>query len=116
MLRWPSGRPTSKSVTPIAVLHNITSFNRSAKLDVLSGCVRNALRTGFTCSYMFLHVFACFGRFLMFLHVFAYFGQKSGRPVFGVFVKHVVELYNPVKTKHVMFPQAMDQTLSVREH
>ena len=65
-----------------------------------------------TCSYMFLHVLGVFLCSYMFLHVLG----KKWSPDFGVFVKHVVELYNPVKTKHVMFPQAMDQTLSVREH
>ena len=51
----------------------VLRYNRSAKLDVLSGCARNTLRTGFymflhalTCFYMFLHVL---GSFYMFLHV-----------------------------------------------
>ena len=70
----------------------------------------------FTCSYMFLHVLHVFGVFYMFLHVFTCFGQKSGSPIFGVFVKHVVELYSLVKTEHLMFKQAMGQTLPVRDH
>ena len=51
---------------------------------------------------MFLHVLA---GFYMSLHAFTCFGQKSGRPIFEVFVKHVVELYSLVKTDHLMFPQ-----------
>ena len=69
--------------------------NRSAKLDVFKGCARNALRTGF---YMFLHVLLCFGRFLhvltclgQFLHVLTCSEQKTGRPIFGVIFKHVIE-------------------------
>ena len=51
--------------------------NRSEKLDVLSRCARNALRTGFTCFYTFLHVFTCSLRFGG--------GEciKSGLPIFG---------------------------------
>ena len=73
--------------------------------------------------YMFLHVLTFFERFLhvftcsyMFWAVFTCFGQKSGRPIFGVFVKHVVELCSLVKTEHGVFPQAMGQMLPVREH
>ena len=61
--------------------------------------------------YMFLHVFTCF--YMFFLHVFTCFGQKSGRPILGLFVRLVVELYSLVKTEHVMLPQA---THGFREH
>ena len=55
-------------------------------------------------------VVTCFGRFW---HVLTCSEQKSGRPIFGVFVKHVVELYSLVKTEHVKLCEvrALDSTI-----
>ena len=60
-------------------------------------------------SHLFLYVLTCFGQFLLvftclgqFLHVLALFEQKSGRPVFGVFFKHMIgsrDLMSQVKNR-----------------
>ena len=55
--------------------------------------------SSFIAVFIILDLFSLF--IYMFLHVLTCFGQKSGRPILGVFFKHVVELYSLVKTEHV---------------
>ena len=63
--------------------------NRSAKLDIIFGCARNALRTGFN---MFLHAFTWSGRFL---HVLNFFLFRPWRDLRLCYVSWVTPGWKP---------------------